>query len=208
MKIRHLLSFVVIGAFIVAQVAAQTPSPSVTSAGTIRDAVKDQVAKELSNIKQGVAKKAYVGSIASKADLTLTITNLNNQTRTATVTTDTVIKLTGGKDGTPADLKVDDFVIAMGDVDSNGGLTARRLLVITKPAADTRDSTWVTVTKVTTTALTAENTKKESWNIKLSSSTKYTGTTKAADIKVGSKIVAVGSVSQTTLTAGLIQLLP
>ena len=208
MRISHLLSFVVIGSLVVSVVAAQTPSPSATSAGVIRDAVKQKVDEELANIKQAVAKKAYVGTIATKSDLTLTITNLKNQTRTATVTTDTTIKLTGGKDGTPADLKVNDFIIAMGDADSNGGLTTKRLLVIAKPAADTRDSIWVTVTKVATGSLTAENAKKETWTIKLASSTKYTGTTKAADIKVGSKIVAVGPVAATTLTASLIQLLP
>lgn len=188
--------------------SAQTPSPSATSAGVIRDAVKQKVDEELANIKQAVAKKAYVGTIANKSDLTLTITNLKNQARTATVTTDTTIKLTGGKDGTGADLKVGDFIIAMGDADSNGNLAAKRLLVIAKPAADTRDSAWVTVTKVTTSALTAENNKKEAWTIKLSSATKFTGNSKVSDLKVGSIIVAVGPVSTTTLTASLIQLLP
>ena len=200
--------FIVAALVIASSVSAQTPSPSATSAGVIRDAVKQKVDEELANIKQAVAKKAYVGTISTKSDLTLTITNLKNQARTATVTTDTTIKLTGGKDGTPADVKVGDFVIAMGDVDSNGALTTKRLLVIAKPAADTRDSVWVTVTKVATSSLTTENTKKEAGTVKLSSATKYTGTTKVTDIKVGSKLVVVGSVAKTTLTASLIQLLP
>ncbi len=195
-------------AFIVIKVAAQSPSPSATSAGTIRDAVKQKVSEELANIKQAVAKRAYVGTISAKSDLTLTITNLKNQSRTATVTTDTTIKLTGGKDGTVADLKVGDFIIAMGDADSNGVLNTKRLLVITQPEADTRDAVFVTVTKVTISSLTAENIKKESWTIKLSSTTKYTGATKATDIKVGSKIIAVGTVSSSTITANIIHLLP
>lgn len=200
MRIRHLLSFVVIGAFVVSVVAAQTPSPAATNAGTIRDAVKQKVSEELANIKQAVAKRAYVGTISAKSDLTLTITNLKNQSRTATVTTDTTIKLTGSKDGTPADLKVGDFIIAMGDVDSNGVLTTKRLLVIAQPDADNRGSIFLTVTKVSTSALTGENLKKEVWTIKLTSATK------ATDIKVGSKIVAVGTVSASTLSANLIHL--
>ncbi len=205
---QYLRLFLVVGLVIASSAVAQTPSPSATSAGVIRDAVKQQVDKELANIKQAVAKKAYVGTIANKSDLTLTITNLKNQSRTATVTTDTTIKLAGGKDGTPADLKVGDFVIAMGDADSNGVLTAKRLLVVTPSAADNRSAVFATVTKVTSAALTLENLKKEAWTIKLNSSTSYTGTTTATDIKVGSKIVVAGtSGANFTLTAAIIQLL-
>ncbi len=205
---KYLRLFLVVGLVIASSAIAQSPSPS-TSSAVIRDAVKQQVDKELANIKQAVAKKAYVGSISNKADLTLTITNLNNQSRTATVTTDTAIKLAGGKDGTPADLKVGDFVIAMGDADSNGVLTTKRLLVVTKSAPDNRAAVFATVTKVTATTITAENLKKEAWTIKLNSSTSYTGTTSASDIKVGSKLVIAGaSGASNTLSASIIQLLP
>ncbi len=186
----------------VTTVAAQTPSPS-----SIRDAVKDQVAKELADIKQAVSKKAFVGSISAKQDLTLTITNLKNQSRTATVTADTTIKLLGGKDGTPNDLKVGDFVIAMGDVDSSGILATKRLLVIAQPAADKRDSAFLTVTKATSSSLSGENLQKETWTIKVSSATKFTGETKLSDIKVGTKIIAAGTVAaDKTLSAGFIHL--
>lgn len=202
MKISHLLAFVVIGSLVVSVVVAQSPSPTASSSGNIRDAVKQKVSEELANIKQAVAKRAYVGTISAKSELTLTITNLKNQSRTATVTTDTTIKLTGGKDGTPADLKVGDFIIAMGDVDSNGVLTTKRLLVIAQPETDNRDSVFLTITKVSASALTGENLKKETWTIKLTSAAK------ATDVKVGSKIVAVGTVSASTLSANLIHLLP
>ncbi len=187
----------------VTTVAAQTPSPS-----SIRDAVKDQVAKELADIKQAVAKKAYVGSISAKQDLTLTITNLKNQSRTATVTADTAIKLLGGKDGTPKDLKVGDFVIAMGDADSSGNLATKRLLVIAQPAADKRDSAFITVTKVSASTLTGDNSQKETWTVKVSSSTSFTGNSQLSDIKVGAKIIAAGTVTaDKTLSAGFIHLL-
>lgn len=183
---------------------AQTPSPT-----SIRDAVKKQVDQELSTIKQAVAKKAYVGSISAKSDLSLTITNLKNQSRTATVTADSTIKLVGGKDGTPKDLKVGDFVIAMGDADSAGVLTVKRLLVIAAPPEDKRATVMVTVTKVASSTLTVEDAKKTAWTIKTSSTTKYTGETKSANIKVGSKIIATGSVSAAnTLTTSFIHLLP
>ncbi len=189
---------------------AQTPSPSATAgAQQLRDAVQQKVAQELANLKQAVARKAYVGNISAKSDVSITITNLKNQSRTALVSADTTIKLLAGKDGTPADLKVGNFVIAMGDVDSNGVLTAKRLLVINAPAADRREVVFGTVTKALTSSLTVENKNKETWTVRLSSSTKYTGNTKATDIKVGSKIVAAGSVTaDTTLSAGFAHLFP
>src|SRR3989344_4130164 len=85
-------------------VLAQSPTPS-----SIRDSVKQQVDQELSQIKNNVSKKGFVGTISAKSDGTITISNLQSQTRTALVSTDAIIKLTGGKDGTPADLKVADF---------------------------------------------------------------------------------------------------
>ena len=178
--------------------SAQTPTTS------IRDQVKQQVADELSQIKNTISKKAYVGSIASKVDATITITNLKNQPRTATVTTDTAIKLSGGKDGTPADLKVGDFVIAMGDADNTGQLTAKRLLVVSKPAEDKRRVLSGTVTKISSSSLTLETSDKKSETLKISSVSKYTAKSKLSDIKVGTKLVLVAS--DTTLL--LAHLLP
>ena len=178
---------------------AQSPTPS-----SIRDAVQKKVTEELAAIKNEVKKRAYLGTISSKSDATITITTLRGATRTATVTPDTTIKLTGGADGTPADLKVGLFTLVMGDADGNGTLTAKRILVISKPVEDKRRAVFGTVTKVTSTTISL----KENWAIKLSSTTKYTGKTKFSDIKVDGKIIAVGTVtSDRNLTAKLIHLL-
>lgn len=173
---------------------------STDSASQIRDAVQKKVAEELSNIKQAVARRAYVGTIASKSEATVTITNLKNQTRTATVTANTIIKLTGGKDGTPEDLKVGNFIIVMGDVDSQNTMTAKRLIVVSKPDVDKRRVLFGTVTKTTSSSLTIEDSKKETWTVKTSSKA-----------KVGDKIIAIGtpvSSSNNTLTAKLVHLIP
>lgn len=178
---------------------AQVPAASDSA---IRQAVKDQVAA----IKTAVAKRAYVGTISAKADATITITNLNNQPRTAVITGDTVIRLIGGKDGTFADLKAGDFVIAMGDVDNQGTLTTKRLLVIAKPIADKRIVTSGRVTDITTSSYTIETAKKESWTIKFTSDTSFAGKIKRSDIKVGDRIIAVGLPGTTanSITAKLI----
>ncbi|HJZ05929.1 hypothetical protein A2634_01530 [Candidatus Amesbacteria bacterium RIFCSPHIGHO2_01_FULL_48_32] len=195
-----------------ALIAAQ--SPTATDSG-IRDSIKKKVDEELNLIKQAISKRAYLGTISSKSDATLTLTTTGNATRTITVTTDSIIKLTGGKDGTIADLKEGTTVLAMGDADAEGKLTAKRLLVVPTPRADKRRAIFTNITKVTTSQLTVTDNKNQTLTIKLTSATKYTGQilpagrqAKASDVKVNSKIVVVGTESATanTLTARLIHL--
>jgi len=186
-----------------ASLLAQTPS---STDSAIRDAVKEQVAA----IKTAVAKRAFVGTISAKADATITVTNLKNESKTAVITGDTVIRLTGGKDGTFADLKVGDFVIAMGDVDSQGTLTTKRLLVIAKPTADKRRALTGRVTDTSSSSLTIETLKKEIITIKVTSDTTITNKNKLSETKVGSRIVAVGlpTLAESTFTAKLLHLIP
>ncbi|TSC84109.1 MAG: hypothetical protein G01um101416_1139 [Microgenomates group bacterium Gr01-1014_16] len=199
MKLKHFLFLGIWSLVIAAPITAQSPTPV-----SIRDAVQKKVAEELAAIKNEIKKKAYLGTITAKSDATITLITLKKAVKEATVTTDTAIKLSGGIDGTPADLKVGQFVLVMGDADGNGTLIAKRILVISKPTEDKRRAVFGTVTKLTSSTLTL----KENWTIKLSSTTKYTGKTKAGDIKVGSKLITVGTVtSDQNLTAKLVHLL-
>lgn len=193
----------ILSLLLTASLLAQTPS---STGSAIREAVKEQVAA----IKTAVAKRAFVGTISAKADATVTVTNLKNQSKTAVITGDTVIRLTGGKDGTFADLKVGDFVIAMGDVDSQGTLTTKRLLVLAKPGADKRRALTGRVTDTSSSSLTIETLKKEIITIKVTSDTTITNKNKLSDIKVSSRIVAVGlpTLAESTFTAKLLHLIP
>lgn len=188
-----------LGLFILTPLSgAQSPTTS------LRDQVRDQVTEELSAIKNNVSKKGYVGTISAKVDATITITNLKNQARQATVTTDTAIKLAGGKDGTPADLKVGDFVIAMGDVDGQGLMTTKRLIVAAKPAEDKRQILLGTVTKISPNSLTLETLDKKTSTLKITAVTKYTNKKKNTDVKADSKVVIVADAT----TVLLLHLLP
>ncbi len=172
-----------------ASLLAQAPTATDSA---IRQAVKDQVAA----IKTAVAKRAYVGPISAKSEASITITNMANLARTAVVAGDATIKLIGGKEGTFADLKVGDFVIAMGDVDSQGTLAAKRLLVIAKPTPDKRQILSGRVTDTTTASFTLETTKKETWTVK---------SAKVKDLKVGGRVAVVGtSPTAGNLTAKLV----
>lgn len=150
-----------------------------TSADPIREAVKQKVDAEVAAIKNTVTRKAYVGQIKNKSDLTLTILNQAGENRTANLTTDATIKLASGADGTAADVKVNDHVIAMGDTDGAGVMTVKRLVQITKPEVDTRKVIFGTVSKVSSTSITMED------------NTVLKITTTASELTPGSKILAV-----------------
>ena len=180
--------------------AAQSATDS-----AVRQAVKNKVEA----IKTSVAKRAFTGTISAKSDATITITNLKNQPRTAVITGDTTIKLTSGKEGTFADLKVGDFVISMGDVDSENTLTTKRLLVITKPGADKRQAIFGRITDTSASSLTLETLKKNTLSIKTTSTTKFTKG-KLSDIKVGDHIVIVSTpgTTATAFTAKVVHAIP
>lgn len=184
------VSFILTAAMFVLAAAptfGQTASPS----GNIRNTIQDRVNQELAQIKQGVAKKGFVGSITTKSDATITITNLKNSPRTALVTTDTTIKLTGGKDGTPKDLKVGDFILAMGDVDSENKMTAKRLLVIDQPETDGRKVLAGIISSATASNFVLTTSSQATTTIKFSSATKYNDGFKASSLKTGARLVVI-----------------
>jgi hypothetical protein len=172
------------------RVLAQTATDSSTG---LRDSVKQKVEEELAQIVKSVSKKAFLGTITAKADASITLNNYHNQARTIIVGTDTAIKLKNGRDGTPADLKTADYILVMGDVDSAGTMTAKRILVISEPAADKRETAYGTITKTTSSSVVIDNLKNESVTVKVTSATKYTGTTKLSNLQVGDKILAITS---------------
>jgi hypothetical protein len=207
----------VLSIFIFNSWPAEAQTPASPSSQQIRDAVQKKVQESLANIKQAVARKAFVGNISSKTETDFVITNLKNQTRTVTVTGETVIKLLNGKEGTIADLKNNDFVLSIGDVDSQNKMAGKRILVLKQPDPDNREVMFATVTKASTSSITVENSTKESWTIKLSSSTAVTNitsdkvaTARTTNLKVGDKVVLVGTTAtgQNTLTGRAVHILP
>lgn len=114
---------------------AVTPDLSPTPSGTeeekvkeIRDAVKDKV----NEIKDKIEKKAYVGTITQITDSTLAINNFRGTQRVRLVEETTIVG-TSRKVIKPADLAVDDKVIAMGTISENEILEALRVIVVAPP---------------------------------------------------------------------------
>lgn len=168
---------------------ASSPSPATQSA------TQAAVLQAVAAIKNTTTKRGFVGTISAKDTAAITITNLKNQSRTAIIVGDTTIKLVNGSEGTFADLKPGNFVIAMGYVDSQNSLATSRLLVIAKPAPDKRLVLSGRITDTAAAAFTLETAAKEAWTVK----------SKTTDLKVGNRVAIVGTSSTAlNLTAKLV----
>lgn len=121
--------------FVFGVTVTPTASPSATPTSAedekikeIRDAIKEKV----SEIKEKIEKRAYVGVISQITDSTLTLENFRGKQRIRIVEETTLIG-TNKKEIKIKDLAVGDKVIAMGSVSENEILEAKRVLVVLPP---------------------------------------------------------------------------
>lgn len=105
--------------------AILTPEPTNTK-------LEEKIAEVRQAIKDKVEKKAFVGNILEITDSTLTLNNFRGKQRVR-IMEDTVIIGSNKKEAQLKDLAVDDRVIAMGEVDPNGTLEAKRVVEIIIP---------------------------------------------------------------------------
>jgi hypothetical protein len=184
--------------FSVSSAAAQAPTASSASAEQIKEAVRKQVEQEVATIRKNTTRKGFVGSVVSKNETGIVMTNLKNVTKTLTIPADAVIRLAGGKDGSINDIKKDDFIIAMGDSSTPDSMTVKRLLVISKPVSDKRKVVFAKVTK--TSPLTVENPSGNVYVIKSSSSS-------LPKLKVDDQIIIIASsITDTSIVAKQVKL--
>jgi hypothetical protein len=90
-------------------------------------------AKFIIRQKKGVSKRhAVLGKVKETSGNTLTITHLTHTDREFTITIEggTRIKIKGDENATVSDIKKDDIVVATGNVDKNGTLTAKKIFLI------------------------------------------------------------------------------
>ena len=87
------------------------------------------IQEKLNQIKDKIEKRAYVGTILEITDSTLTLSSFRGKQRVR-LTEETTIIGTNKKEITTKDLAVEDKIITMGEVDTNGTLEAKRVVVV------------------------------------------------------------------------------
>jgi len=193
-------------------------SPSTDSADSIRKKVQEKVQETLNS------PRAYVGTITDISESTIQINKVTMGTANSkpkeiqqiSVKSDTVFVKIGKDTKTVkfSELAIGDWVIAMGFVNSNNVLEARRVL-ITDPIKPTiRRALQVRVEAATKNKLTVKNISGDTITLTASSNASITTTKngkiikiKLTDIDEGSSLIVVGTLDGSTFEARRIHLL-
>lgn len=115
---------------------AQTPSPEATSPANIREEIKERVKERIEQIQTEFKKRAFWGTLKEISNSTLVLKTPRGEKRVKT-TEETKFVGPGQKQIKFQDLEIGNFIIAMGFWQENGTLTAKRVIVLSKPPKPT-----------------------------------------------------------------------
>ncbi|MBM3209393.1 hypothetical protein FJZ40_03825 [Candidatus Shapirobacteria bacterium] len=190
----------------------------------IRQLVKEKVQERIEEIKKNGTRRAYVGQIATINSTEGTLT-VDTKKGTRSVTTNEETKIVDAK-RQPVEfssLKVDDLIIAMGIVNEEDVMTAKRIVVMAKPKTPppNRRAIHGQVTQIKsaekTVTITRLPKKDLNYTIKATNETKITKKVDGkvqkvefAKITVGDWLMAVGTWDEkkSILTAKIIHVVP
>lgn len=200
---------------------AQTPTPEGTTATpTSKDQeIKDRIQERIQEVRKA-KNTAFWGTLKEITNSTLILDTPRGERRVKTNGETTFVL--GKKEIKITDLAIGNFIIAMGTLDQNGTLNAKRILALAKPPAPakSRQAVYGKVTDISEDEkiLVLTHPKKGTiFQVQVTNSTiitkKVDGKIKKvnfSDIEVGDRVVAVGSKEKTdgTLTAKIIHVIP
>lgn len=134
-----LLSFIFLNpqSLIVNPALAQESTKSATPSSSLQDklkALKDEIASKAASIKQEVNKKlqnkTYAGVIKTLNDKSITLSSKNGE-RIINLDEYTEFE-TGSKKPSVKDLKIDNYIVSLGDVDDKNTLVAKKIIKLDK----------------------------------------------------------------------------
>ncbi|PIS13852.1 hypothetical protein COT65_02020 [Candidatus Shapirobacteria bacterium CG09_land_8_20_14_0_10_47_13] len=208
---------------ILAAVATPSATPSEGNPSVVqelRDKVKEIVRQQIDEIKKG-QKRAYFGEISQITDSLITVSVSADKEKQIKISAETKIINLAKKDIKVTDLKISDFIIAMGNLGDEEVLEAKRIVVAARPKALSRRVAVGKVTDISTEEriLTVKNDKKDlTYTITIAGNaviTKKVGTkiqkVTFDKIEKGDRLVAIGTLKENgekILTAKLIHIIP
>lgn len=194
--------------------AQQPSSPSSTLVDKI-NALKQEIASKAANLKNEVSKKlqnkAYPGFISDISDTQIKLGDgkkvlINEYTQFWN-------KLTNKKRGAldVKELKVNDYIVALGDVDEKNELKAKLLVKTQALASDSSKLVWGVIQSVNGGQITLKTKEEKEQIIQTSPSTNFVlGNNEASilDAKKGRILVAKGKMSTDRLSARFVYFIP
>lgn len=208
---------------LVAPVAlAQSPTPEPTNEEEISQEIKEKVQERIEAITETKLRKAaYFGNISNITGSEITV---NTKKGERIVKTDEETKFIGknNQEIKLADLKIGNFVIAMGDLDASGSFLGKRILVLAKQpeVAPTRLAVHGKVVDISQEEkiISLKHLKQDlAYEIEITDETTITkkvgekiSKIKFEDIEIGDRIVAIGIKEKEngTITASIVHVIP
>lgn len=218
------LGFQVFGLFLVSDSYAQTASSSgevkaeaiASSSSDLKSKIKalqDEIASKASQLKNEISdklqNKAYIGLLKNYDDNSATITYLGDD---LSIKINQYTQYSGKKITNLKSFSNGDYVAALGDVDDNDILTAKRLIKLPDAKPPNKKAILGTIISVTDRTLSIQASDNKSYVINV----KPTTTFQSADSQISFSalkatrqvIIVVEDVSASPLTARFVDLLP
>lgn len=193
-----LLFFILHSMFYTSTASAIDSSPSADIQSKLK-ALQAEIASRAADMKNEVSKKlfnkSYIGAIKNKdsASLTVGLKNGNgsinvNEFTEYVIKSKTLIGTAGFKN-----MSVNDSIAALGDIDDNGVLTAKRIVKLAKPVIS-KKVVLGTVSSIATTSATLKDSQGDEFTVTFDKNTTYQAgkvEAKFKDIKVNQRIITV-----------------
>ncbi len=208
--------YILNSAFLIPSISAQEATGSVKAASTSStlqqkiQALKDEVASKAASLKLEVnkqlANKLAAGQILDQTDTKIVVNTLDLNPRGSTKSQNILInEYTDYLDNLKPkskvievdDLAIGDFIVGLGDMDDQGTLTAKKVLLITKPEFN-KTITWGTISEIKPGSLSIKNKDHQTDTFIINKNTKIQRGTEEAtteDLAIN-KTVTISSVTE------------
>lgn len=183
--------------------ALETPNPATLSA-EIKEKLKvlqEEIASKAAELKQDIGKKlqnrVYFGQITSKGDNSFVLTTKNG---TKNVTVNEFSEYIGKSKVSWKLLTTQDYIAALGDIDDNDVITAKRVVKIIPPKDNQKKIIFGQIVSTNDKSTTIQTQDNQTFNLVFDEDTTYQlGNTdsSAKEIKTGRSIVTVTATTKT-----------
>lgn len=197
--------------------AALAAEPTATPSAELKtklQALQAEIASKAAQIKAEISKKlqnrAYVGFIKTKSDTSLTLATKSGS-KIVNLNQDTTYS--GGK--TKVSLKTlvnDDYIVALGDIDDTGVLTAKKVIKLAIPEESSVQTIWGLVVGISDSEVTITTKQGKTMTVTFDTKTDFKfGMQESSvnDVRMNKGIIAVGSSPKTGyISARLVYIQP
>ncbi len=154
--------------------------------------LKKQIASKAAKLKQEVNNKlknrAYAGEVKTKLDSSLTLTTKTGP-KIVNLNQDTVFEsnIKSKTKFSQKSISEEDYLVALGDIDEQGVLTAKKIILLTKPKGVKKTFLWGQIISISDELLTLKDKNLKSIAFSVSDSPK---------LKIGNFVILTGSLGK------------